>query len=130
MSLQAVKQRKEWTCPQCGRVCDNGWQRLRHTQLGCEVVLGTNLVTQEGSIAENADLGVTLYHGKPQDPDDIAVANAMGDYEDCDLVVKDAEKVGAELVPIILKAQPEKICPNTHKRELGPAKSMKKIWKF
>lgn len=104
MSLQAVKQRKEWTCPQCARVCDNGWQRLRHTQLGCEVEVGPTLMTQEGSTDENADRGVPLHHGEPQDPDDIDFANAMVD-DDYDLVVQDAEKVRADRVPIILKAQ-------------------------
>ena len=109
--VHEAKQHKEWTCPHCARVYDNGWQRIRHTQRGCDIALQQHDVKEEGNNAEvtrtqtslgalggNTN-GVVLYNRQPMDDDDIAFANAMTGSDD--VFVGEGE-ARAELHPVIV----------------------------
>jgi hypothetical protein len=109
--VHEAKQHKEWTCPHCARVYDNGWQRIRHTQRGCDIALQQYVVKEEGNNAEvtrtqtslgalggNTN-GVPLYNRQPMDDDDIAFANTMTGSDDVFLGQGEAR---AELHPVIV----------------------------
>ena len=111
-SMHEVKQRKAWTCPLCARVCDNGWHRHRHTQLGCDLARLDDVVKEEDSYAEDSRTqtnlgamggnanGVPLYNRQTNDEDYIAFANAMAGSDDVFFDVK--KDVRAELPPLIV----------------------------
>ena len=110
--VHEAKQHKEWTCPHCARVYDNGWQRIRHTQRGCDIALQQHVVKEEGNNAEvtrtqtslgalggNTN-GVPLYNRHPQGDDDIAFANAMAGSDDVSFGLE--EEVRAEKLPPLI----------------------------
>jgi hypothetical protein len=87
MSQPEVKSRKEWTCPKCACVYDNGWQKLNHMKV-CDVVIqeesSTNDTTTHMEVRDQcANIRAAhMYQNETIDQDAIDFSNAMLDKEE------------------------------------------------